>query len=180
MSSSDPSRSSAALQSDAAPADAAPADTTGRTLPSAVAASRGILHCRRGEWHSGLHYLQQVEQTSGDVTLPGLYWSYLGLALARCQRRHAEAVELCERAVSLGFFDPENFLNLAWARMLAGDRRGALASVEGGLRLEPGHPALLELAQRLGKRRPPVLPFLPREHPLNRRLGRWRHAMQSR
>ena len=175
MSSSDSHSFAAALQG-----DAAPAEQPGRTLPSAVAASRGILHCRRGEWHSGLHYLQQVELGGGDVTLPGLYYSYLGLALARCQRRHSEGIELCERAVSLGFFDPENFLNLAWARMLAGDRRGALDAVERGLKLESRHAALKELAQRLGRRRPPVLSFLPREHPLNRRLGQWRHRMTAR
>jgi tetratricopeptide (TPR) repeat protein len=157
--------------------------TTGErraALPSGVAAHRGILHCRRGEWHSGLHFLQQVETGVGEITMPGLYYSYLGLALARCEKRHAEAVELCERAVSLGFFDPENFLNLAWARMLAGDRQGALKAVARGLELEPDHDGLLGLQARLGRRRAPVLSFLPREHALNVKLGRWRHAMSQR
>lgn len=150
------------------------------TLPTGVAASRGILHCRRGEWHSGLHYLQQVDASAGDVTLPGIYFSYLGLALARCQRKHDEAVELCERAVALGFYDPENYLNLAWSKMLAGDRSGALRAVERGLELDARHAGLSELQRRLGQRRTPVLRFLHRSHPLNVKLGRWRHAYLQR
>lgn len=152
------------------------------TVPNSVAIVRGIYHCRRGEWHSGLHYLVKVggTQPTGDDAFPGLYYSYLGHALARCERRHAEALALCEHAVRLGFFEPENFMNLAWVRLLAGDRRGALDAIDAGLALDAQHAALRELSERFGRRRPPVLSFLPREHALNRKLGRWRHAWMTR
>ena len=149
-------------------------------LPSSVAVVRGIAACRRGEWHSGLHYLRIAEEAEGDVTLPGLYWSYLGVAIARCERRHDVALELCERAVTVEFFQPENFVNLAWANLLAGNRRAAVVATEKGRSLDPEYPGLREMATRLGTRRPPVLRFLRRDHPLNRRLGQWRHAMETR
>ena len=149
-------------------------------LPPSVAVVRGIAACRRGEWHSGLHYLRIAEERDGDVTLPGLYWSYLGLAVARCERRHDAALELCERAVTIEFFQPENFVNLAWVHLLSGNRRAAMAATERGRSLDAEHAGLREMAARLGSRRPPVLRFLRREHPINRSLGRWRHALEMR
>jgi hypothetical protein len=40
--------------------------------------------------------------------------------------------------------------------------------------VDPRNPALVLEWRRLGIRRPPVLRFLPRRHPLNRLLGRMR------
>ena len=148
-------------------------------LTPAQAIWRGIFHCRRNEWHSGLYYFRMVE-CSGEVTLPGLYWSYLGHALSRAGHRHGEAIELCERAVSMEFFQPENYQNLAWVRLLSGDRRGALDALEQGRALDPSYAGWKELVRRLGARRPPVIRFLSRSHPLNRTLGRWRHALSQR
>src|SRR5688572_30659514 len=52
-------------------------------LPMPVAVRRGIDHCRRGEWDEGLQYLLEADSSDDDQTLPGLYFSYLGHALAR-------------------------------------------------------------------------------------------------
>ena len=140
---------------------------------------RGILHCRRGEWHVGLHQLMQVD-LRGDAKLPGLFYSYLGHALARCERRHAEGIALCERAVASEFFQPENFLNRSWARRLSHDRKGAMEAVQRGLHVDPAHAGLREMEKRLGRRNAPVIRFLPRGHALNRRLGRLRAAWRAR
>ena len=147
---------------------------SGSVIPTPIAVHRGILHCRAGEWHSGLYYLLRAEEPDGETTLPGLYFSYLGQALARCEQRHAEAIALCERAVAMQFYEPENFLNLAWSRFLARDRHGAVIAVERGLALDAKHAGLRGLRQRIGARRPPVVSFLPREHPVNRYFGRLR------
>lgn len=150
----------------------------GSVIPAPVAVHRGILHCRAGEWHSGLYYLLRADGSDADLTLPGLYYSYLGQALARCEQRHAEAIALCERAVAIQFYEPENFLNLAWSRFLARDRRGAVMAIERGLALDPRHAGLRLLQQRIGRRRAPVVSFLPREHPVNRFFGRLRQRWQ--
>jgi hypothetical protein len=154
--------------------------TNGGSLPLTVAIHRGILHCRKGEWHSGLHYLQVADGLDADMTLPGLYFSYLGLALARCQRRHEEATELCERGVAIQFYEPENFLNLAWVRLLARDRLGAITALERGLALDAKHAGLLDFQSKLGVRRAPVLRFLPRGHGINRFLGKMRYRLEAK
>jgi len=149
-------------------------------IPSAVAVTRGINHCRKGEWYSGLHYLQMAHDHPEDMTLPGIAYSYLGVAVARCEQRHGDATALCEHAVDVGFFEPENYLNLAMVRVLARDRRGALAAIRRGLAVDARHPGLRDLQRELGQRRPPVLPFLSRSHPLNQWLGRMRHSWSLR
>jgi hypothetical protein len=45
-------------------------------------------------------------------------------------------------------------------------------SLNAGLRLEPNNAQLNRIFDRIGRRRPPVVPFLSRDNPLNVWLGR--------
>lgn len=112
--------------------------------------------------------------------LPGAYHSYLGQALARCERRYAEGVAACRRGVELAFYEPDNYLNLAWVHVLARERDAAMAAIDGGLAIDAQHAGLLALKKRLGVRRKPVIGFLPRAHPLNRKLGKLRHTLEQK
>lgn len=69
---------------------------------------------------------------------------------------------------------------LAHAEHAMGNRREALAAVSRGLSLDPRHPGLRELRCVMGVRSKPTLPFLKREHPVNRMLGRWRCGKRER
>lgn len=137
----------------------------------------GLDLCRRGQWHGGLYHLCQIDLADPRIVLPGTFFSYLGLAYARCEHRWREGRELCERAVSLEFYEPENWLNLAWTCVLARDRRRACDALMRGLAIDERNAGLRDLAQRLGLRRPPVLGFLGRSHPVNISLGKWRAAL---
>ena len=137
----------------------------------------GLDLCRRGEWHGGLYQLCQIDLADPRIVLPGTFFSYLGLAYARCEHRWREGRQLCERAVSLEFYEPENWLNLAWTCVLARDRRRACDALTKGLAIDARHRGLRDLARRLGMRRPPVLGFLSRSHAVNISLGRWRAAL---
>lgn len=145
-------------------------------IPAAVAIRRGIDHCRRGEWSPGLRYLAEADSPAAEQTLPGLYYTYLGHALARMGPSPAVGVGLCEGGLAAQPGEPENALNLAHARLLARDKRGAAEALDRGLALAPGHAGFEALQRELGRRRAPVLGFLPRSHPVNRWLGRLRHA----
>lgn len=148
-----------------------------RTVEATLLA--GIQACRRKEWHAGLHFLLPlVENPPVGLKLPGLAYSYTGLALARTERRHADALRLCRLGVDAEFFQPENWLNLAWAHLLSGDKIECVKALEGGLGVAPTHPGLRAMARRLGMRRPPVLSFLARSHALNVWLGRRRHERE--
>ncbi len=151
-----------------------------RVRPS-EAAWRGIEFCRRGDWQEGLYWLSLAADVKGDTSeLPSLFFAYLGYGLARYQGRMKQGLELCRRSVELEFYQPENYYFLAQTHLLTGDRRSAIEAIEGGLQVDSTHDGLSGLRDELGARLPPVLSFLPRQHPLNRTLGRLRHRLLRR
>ncbi len=97
--------------------------------------------------------------------------SYLGLAIARSEKNFAEARELCEDAAKQEFFNPDVYLNLAKVYLCFGRRAEALRYLRRGQMIDPGHAPIKELIAGLGRRKLPILPFLPRRHPINRALG---------
>ncbi|MEM7249724.1 MAG: hypothetical protein AAF533_30750 [Acidobacteriota bacterium] len=145
------------------------------TAPIAGPLKLGIQLCRRGDWQNGLAYLERARYEMKGDGLPSLFFSYYGHALARCQRRHEEALALCERAIELEFYHVEHYVNLAGVHALRKDRKRALDAVKRGLAVEPANARLLALQGKLNEEAyPPVLAFLPREHVINRWLGKRR------
>ncbi len=159
--------------------DAAPA--AGAISPAHLAAMRdAIERCRRGGWKEGLPALAPIaEKDPRPGARPARLYSYLGYGIALRQQRVQEGLRLCQHAMKLEFYQAENYLNLARTQLLARQRRAAVRTVAGGLRIEPDHAQLLELRREIGVRRQPVLPFLRRTNPLNLLLGRLRHALLS-
>ena len=149
--------------------------TTGNDPAEAL--RRGIRACREDRWREGLDELTRLAQErEGEGGLPGLFYSYLGQAIARCEGRKHEGLELCRHAVAIEPFRPENYLNLAYHNVMVGNRRGAIRALRDGLALDSGHRGLRGLQRRLGVRARPPIPFLARDNPLNVLLGRWRHS----
>lgn len=143
-------------------------------------ARRGIELCRRGDWPGGLELLAQVaDEKDAGAELPGRFYSYLGYGIARYQRRIREGVALCEHAVKREFYQPENYLNLARTYLLANQRRKAIDAVIAGRQVDRRHRGLARLHRELGIRRRAVIPFLSRDHLLNRLLGRVRHDWRT-
>ena len=145
-------------------------------------AAKGLALCRAGDWDRGLQLLGAAAEGRGagsGAELPGIVYSYLGYGLARYQRRSRDGIKLCEHAVKIQYYEPENHMNLARTLMLTSDRRGAVASIARGLKLDPNHRGLKELRIEIGVRRRPVLPFLSRTNPINVFLGRLRHGLRG-
>ena len=103
------------------------------------------------------------------------YRSHYGLGLALVERRFDKALEYCRSAAKEEFFNPELYHNLARVHMAFGFTSEAIRHLRRGLMIDPANVALAEDLARLGRRRLPVLQFLPRNHPVNRWLGRLRH-----
>jgi hypothetical protein len=61
--------------------------------------------------------------------------------------------------------------------MAFGFKSEAIRYLRRGLMIDPANAGLAEDLERLGRRRMPVLQFLPRNHPVNRWLGRMRHRL---
>jgi tetratricopeptide (TPR) repeat protein len=107
-----------------------------------------------------------------------VYRSFLGVAIAASERRFHHALELCRSAAKEEFFNPELYHNLARVHIAFGFKSEAIRYLRRGLMIDPGHVALNEALARLGRRRRPVLDFLPRRHPVNRVLGRLRRRFE--
>lgn len=140
---------------------------------------RAVGFCRRDRWDEALPLLRQVQE-SGRPGLPALFYSYLGHAVARVERRVEDGLQLCEQAVKQEFYQADFYWNLARTQLLAEQRESAVRSLHKGLKLDPQHRGLMALHRELGVRQGPVIPLLARGHLLNRLLGRLRHALRRR
>ena len=105
------------------------------------------------------------------------YISFLGLAIARAQRKWAQASDLCETAVQLNPKEIQFHLNLGEVYALSGMREKALQKLERALRLFGDDARLVEARGKVVKRRASVLSFFGRSHFLNRGLGKLRHRI---
>ncbi len=105
------------------------------------------------------------------------FLSYCGLALAYAEHKWADAEQLCESALRMKRNQGQLYLNLAEVSLRAGKKADAVEILESGLEHAPRDVRLRRMLQSIGIRRPAVLPFLHRTHPLNRALGRVRHRV---
>lgn len=121
-----------------------------------------------------------IERQHG-VSRPQMrYLSYYGLALAQSRGATPEAVQACEAAARRDFFSPELLLNLGRVYLLAGKTTKALATFERGVTIAPNHKAMRAELEKVDRRQAPPLSIVPREHPLNKFLGKLRWALRSR
>jgi tetratricopeptide (TPR) repeat protein len=105
------------------------------------------------------------------------YISFLGLSIARAEQNWEYASELCETAVELKRKEIKFHLNLVEVYALAGLREKALRRLDKASKIFGDDPRLKRFRLKMVERRPPVLPFLGRDHFLNRELGKFRHHM---
>lgn len=141
-------------------------------------AETGIKLCEEGNWDEGLFCLSQISDLRTlDAHLIGRIYSYSGFGMAFRQNKVREGLELCEKAIRVEFFDPIHYYHLARTQLLAKRKRAALKTLEAGLKVDPDNKRLKDVRSWFGFRRPNVVPFLHREHPLNASLGRIRHKM---
>lgn len=139
---------------------------------------RGLQRCREGDFKGGLVDLAWLANNRPARAVPALCYSYLGYGLARFHGQVRNGIRLCKHAVRLEFYQPECYLNLARAALLADQsRHEAAEAVLKGLKIDPDHPELRELQNELGVRLPPVLRFFSRRNLLNRVLGWFRHHL---
>lgn len=117
--------------------------------------------------------------TGGDISdkrLAAAAFSYYGLCMAMVRRRYAQAVDFCNISLKANFMDPDHRYNLAMVYLERGERGKAVETLNAGLRLEPRNSRLNKIFDIIGRRRPPVIGFLPRNNPVNVWLGKLRYV----
>ncbi len=105
------------------------------------------------------------------------YSSFLGLAIARAQRKWDQASELCEIAVQLKPKEIQFHLNLGEVYALAGRREKALDKLDHAMEIFGEDARLKQARSKVENRRALLLPFFGRKHFLNRNLGKLRHRV---
>ena len=108
------------------------------------------------------------------------YLSYLGLSIARAERKWEQASELCEIAVQLKNREIQFYLNLAEVFTLSKRRERAFDTLDTALEIFGEDEGLQQARGRLEQRRSPVLSLFSRDHFLNRKLGKLRHRALKR
>lgn len=142
----------------------------------------GIEAARAGDFERGLIFLAEAYlrlSRAPDAKIPPAALSWYGLALAMHRGRFKEAADFCQLAIDKEFYNSEHYVNLARVWVAGKSRRKAVEAIDRGLAVESGNVTLLKLRVGLGVRRPPVLTFLHRDHPVNQALGRLRHQMKG-
>jgi Flp pilus assembly protein TadD len=103
------------------------------------------------------------------------YMSYLGVALARTERKWADAERMCDTAVRMKRNQAQLYLNLAEVYMSSGRKEDAREALIAGMKYARRDIRLHIAMAKLTPRRSPVFTFLERKHPLNRHFGMLRH-----
>ena len=104
------------------------------------------------------------------------FMSFLGLSIARAQRKWEQASDLCELAVQLNPKEIQFYLNLGEVYASSGRRERALDKLDDALELFGGDARLRQARSKVQNRRNPIVPFFGRAHFLNRELGKLRHG----
>jgi len=138
---------------------------------------QGIKLLRDGHSADALEYFRHAAELEQQNPY---YLSFLGVAVARAQRKWAPAVKFCETALNSKRSEAQLYLNLAEVYVSAGRRDDAVAVLDRGLIHLKADARIRRARANLGRRDSPVLPFLERGHFLNRSLGKLRHRMLGR
>jgi len=97
--------------------------------------------------------------------------SKLAYCLAKERRQFQEAMQLCREALEIEPGNPEHYYQLGRIYIAAGQKRQAIKSLRKGLKFKR-HQGIIDELTSLGARKPVVFSSLPREHILNRSVGR--------
>ena len=138
---------------------------------------QGVALLRKGHSAEALEYLRHAAELRQQNPY---YLSFLGVSMARAERKWAPAVKLCETALSLKRNEAQLYLNLAEVYVSAGRREDAVETLDTALRYCGTDTRVRRVRGKFGKRGSPVLPFLERGNFLNRSLGKFRHRMLIR
>ncbi|HJV67244.1 MAG TPA: hypothetical protein VJ550_16035 [Geomonas sp.] len=121
------------------------------------------------DYRQAHRFMQEALERERSATTLSLF----ALALAHYTGDTKTARCLCHEAVKKEPKNPEHYLRLGIIQLIAGKRRETIRALELGQRAGRNE-EIVKLLQILGTRSRPVFPFLSRDNPLNKYLGKMR------
>ncbi len=145
--------------------------------------NKGFELYKRGKFTDALELFRKsvaADSVANLTTTDPLYLSFYGITLVRTRKNPRLGLKLCKMALKKDDNQqPELYLNLGLAFEKCGKTKKAADTFRKGYRLHPKHPQLLANLQRVSPRRTAPLPFLNRNHFLNKFLGKFLYKSRS-
>lgn len=110
-----------------------------------------------------------------DKIVAASVFSYYGLCIAALRKQYSDGIKYCQLSLKVQRSNPEHYENQARIHLLARNRSRAVDSLFDGLSHDPKNKPINDILDEMGRRREPVISFLPRDNALNIYLGKRRH-----
>lgn len=118
--------------------------------------------------------------TDKDKIIAAGVFSYYGLCIAALRKQYSDGIKYCQLSLKVQSSNPEHYENKAKIHLLARSRARAVESLFEGLSHDPENKPINKILDGIGRRREPVISFLPRDNVLNVHLGKKRHEKFER
>lgn len=115
-----------------------------------------------------------------DKIIAAGVFSYYGLCIAALRKQYSDGIKYCQLSLKVQSSNPEHYENQAKIHLLARSRSRAVDALFEGLSHDPDNKPINRILNDIGRRREPVITFLPRNHALNVYFGKKRHEKFER
>lgn len=128
--------------------------------------NKGVEYLSQGNTLSALSCFEKAFKKEASPHI----WSYYALCIAKERGQIKKAILLCKDAIQREPDNSAHYLNLGRIYLFIRKKAEAIAIFREGLNHETNEQIIGEL-NNLVPRKPPVIPFLQRNNPINKYLG---------
>jgi tetratricopeptide (TPR) repeat protein len=115
-----------------------------------------------------------------DKIIAASVFSYYGLCIAALRKQYSDGIKYCQLSLKVQSSNPEHYENMAKIHLLGRSRGRAVEALFEGLSYDPNNKPINKVLDGIGRRREPVVSFLPRDNVLNVYFGKKRHEKFER
>jgi len=128
--------------------------------------NKGIEHLSQGKTLSALSCFENALKKEDSPSI----WSYYAFCIAKERGQIKKAMLLCKEALEEEPDNSVHYLNLGRIYLFTRKKAEAITILREGLNHETNEQIIKEL-DNLVPRKPPVIPFIHRDNPINKYLG---------
>jgi tetratricopeptide (TPR) repeat protein len=128
--------------------------------------NKGVEVLNQGETLSALAFFEKALNIEDNPSI----WSYFAFCIVKERGQLSKGISLCEEAIKKEPDNSVHYLNLGRIYLSINKKEEASNTFREGLKHESNQQIIDEF-NKLEIRKPPVIPFLKRDNPINKYLG---------